>query len=257
MAATITTNCVRCNSQFSYTRKTSPRLYCSSTCASKVKNKRAYAREKGSVLCLECGSGIAENRKKFCSRKCQLRHQARRYGSAYNTALTTKSRGKTPERFLNGLLNKKIRRAELDITFLMDLWESQKGLCAISGQPMTHILGKGRVTTNMSLDQIVPGGGYTKDNVRLVCSICNIMKWTCSDEELRVWCKRILENNMVTTPKDLNDKTGMYTTERTAIPVVDPAVSPAQTKDFGNKSDGDLTNGFEKPQARDPMGKAV
>ena len=41
---------------------------------------------------------------------------------------------------------------------------------------MTFELDKGRVFTNISLDQKNPGQGYTKDNIQLVCSAVNQLK---------------------------------------------------------------------------------
>lgn len=75
---------------------------------------------------------------------------------------------------------------------LLSLWENQKGLCALSGEPMTCIQGKGHVLTNASVDRIDSSGGYTRDNVQLVCLGVNIMKYSMSKEELISRCSKIL-----------------------------------------------------------------
>ena len=96
--------------------------------------------------------------------------------------------------YLQRLLHKKSRK---EITFenLVDLIESQNYTCAISGQPLTCELVRGTIsTTNASIDRIVPSKGYTLSNIRLVCRIANVMKWTMSDKELQMWCERILEH---------------------------------------------------------------
>lgn len=80
----------------------------------------------------------------------------------------------------------------------LDLFEKQNGLCAISGVPLTCIVGDlgEHPKTNASLDRIIHGdvgGQYTKDNVRLVCSIVNSMRLNQSDEELLWWSRQIYQ----------------------------------------------------------------
>ena len=81
----------------------------------------------------------------------------------------------------------------------LDLYEKQKGLCAISGVPLTCIVGDlgEHPPTNASLDRIqhgANGGTYTKDNLRLVCAIVNYMRLNQSDEELLWWSQQITNN---------------------------------------------------------------
>lgn len=71
---------------------------------------------------------------------------------------------------------RKIIDYELDIDFLVDLFEKQNGKCAISGLEMTHIAGKGCVPTNISIDRIDNDLGYTKQNVQLTCRFINQAK---------------------------------------------------------------------------------
>ena len=84
---------------------------------------------------------------------------------------------------------------ELSVEDLKELYTSQKGRCAISNIQMTTILGAGRVSTNVSVDQIDPRKGYTKDNVQLVCSAVNQMKSDLPMNELLEFCKAIVNNN--------------------------------------------------------------
>lgn len=84
---------------------------------------------------------------------------------------------------------------DLTIEYLEELWNKQDGVCAISGIPMTLNIDKGRNPYNVSVDQINPSGGYTKDNIQLVCMCVNQLK---SDFDMSVIlniCKNILENN--------------------------------------------------------------
>ena len=77
---------------------------------------------------------------------------------------------------------------------LKRLWDDQCGLCAISKIPMTYAIDSGRIFTNISIDQINPHLGYTKDNVQLVCMAVNQMKSDMSKEELYMFCEAILKN---------------------------------------------------------------
>ena len=73
------------------------------------------------------------------------------------------------------------------------LWDKQKGLCALSGIPMTYEMDSGRVYTNVSIDQIKPSLGYTLDNIQLVCMGVNQMKSDLNMEILLFLCKSIIQ----------------------------------------------------------------
>lgn len=80
---------------------------------------------------------------------------------------------------------RKISDYELDIDFLVDLFEKQNGKCAISGLQMTHIAGKGCVPTNISIDRISNDLGYTKNNVHLTCRFINQAKMGMTMNEFK------------------------------------------------------------------------
>lgn len=81
---------------------------------------------------------------------------------------------------------------DLNIDFLMYLWEKQKGLCALTGIPMTYKFYEGRVNTNLSVDRIDSAKGYSKDNVQLVCMAANQMKNDLSMCEFIEMCEAVL-----------------------------------------------------------------
>ena len=84
---------------------------------------------------------------------------------------------------------------DLNIDFLKRLYSKQGGGCPISGQPLTLLAdGKGHKLTNASLDRINNDRGYTKDNVRMVCWIVNIMRHNQRDDQLLSWCYKIIEH---------------------------------------------------------------
>ena len=79
--------------------------------------------------------------------------------------------------------------------FILDLWNKQNGLCAISKIPMTYEMDAGRVYTNISIDQIEQGKGYTEDNVQLVCMAVNQLKSDWDMNTVKYICKMIVNNS--------------------------------------------------------------
>ena len=97
--------------------------------------------------------------------------------------------------------NAKVRGLEVGINKqdIINIWKSQKGLCALTGLPMQLVQAK-RInrTRNLnhyraSVDRIDSERGYHKDNIRLVCAYVNIMRSDMTDEQLRFWCEAILK----------------------------------------------------------------
>lgn len=145
-------------------------------------------------ICLVCNSLYLPNSgsQKFCSESCKGK-------SKYVTGVvTTESQYKKISgdwgRYLSRLLYSAGRKRDgLTRAILLEKLEAQNYLCAITKLPMTCELRKGEnIYTNASVDQKIPSAGYTKDNIQLVCRIVNIMKWNLPQEELYIWCERIL-----------------------------------------------------------------
>jgi hypothetical protein len=76
----------------------------------------------------------------------------------------------------------------------MKLWNKQNGLCAISKIPMTYEMDAGRVYTNVSIDQIEQGKGYTEDNVQLVCMAVNQLKSDWDMNTVKYICEMVVNN---------------------------------------------------------------
>lgn len=81
----------------------------------------------------------------------------------------------------------------LELQYIIDLWNSQNGICALSGLPMTFELKQGRVPTNVSIDKIDRTLGYTKGNIQLVCMACNQIKSDLTELEMYNFCKNIVK----------------------------------------------------------------
>lgn len=135
-----------------------------------IKKRNGYSRE-----CKECES----NRKKIARASMNINDK---------------------EKFLKHLLHGCKTRAlsaglqyDLDIDFIIKLYDSQDGKCALSGIQMKTVRQSGKNIFNASIDRIIPGSGYTKDNVRLVCNHINMMRSNLEDEQLIQFCKAIIE----------------------------------------------------------------
>jgi hypothetical protein len=104
------------------------------------------------------------------------------------------SRSKTPRAFLSYLRSKAKARKECSVTLdeLEDIYNAQKGLCALTGRVMAYRPGEANV---MSIDRIDPSKTYTKDNVQLVCREANVLKWNLTKDELIAICKEVVEHN--------------------------------------------------------------
>lgn len=83
------------------------------------------------------------------------------------------------------------REISFNITLedVMAVYEKQGRCCAITGVALTH--SEETPYTNASIDRVNPDLGYEIANIRLVCSLVNIMRMRLSDEELGEWSMMI------------------------------------------------------------------
>lgn len=71
------------------------------------------------------------------------------------------------------------------------MWIKQGGKCALSGEPMNLYGGEDVV----SVDQIIPGKGYTRDNVQLLRWCVNRAKGAMSIEDFLNMCASVVRCN--------------------------------------------------------------
>lgn len=76
---------------------------------------------------------------------------------------------------------------------LMEMFERQEGLCAISGIRMTWMKGK-LSPTSMSMDKIDPSLGYSKGNIRLICHAINMFRGQMQDDQMFMMALAIVGN---------------------------------------------------------------
>lgn len=78
---------------------------------------------------------------------------------------------------------------ELTAEQVLDLWEQQEGLCAVSGLPMQHH--SAFTDMSASIDRIDPTIGYKIENAQLVCWRVNLIKGDLHEAQL-LWWLRVL-----------------------------------------------------------------
>mgnify|MGYP001238123490 FL=1 len=134
-------------------------------------------------FCVECGVAIKEqNRAPRCN-KCRYKQQRSARDESHKTFLQhklIKARARAKEKKLE---------FDLNIKFLVTLYETQNGRCAVSGLPMTH--SSENTDLSISIDRLDNDFGYTTDNVRLVCNRVNLMRNKLSVEMFDWWCRTL------------------------------------------------------------------
>lgn len=150
----------------------------------------------GRNQCVECRNKY--NAQYNQENKVEIREHHRGYYQENKERIRARTNAywqSTPGRFMSDLFHrtkksakKRIGGAErgLDFTLVRDdltnLYESQEGLCAITGLPMEH---KWSSLYSISIDRIDSDGDYILGNVQLVCKGVNYLKNTHLDLETR------------------------------------------------------------------------
>jgi len=150
--------------------------------------------------CFYANGCFADGTKKYRSRciECVLKKAKETHIKCYETK--SKKRSSSPKNFMTGILNHACKRKmhmgfNIDLGYLMDLYDRQKGFCALSGIFMTYEAGAGRVNTNISIDRIDSNVGYIRGNVQLVCDVVNRMKQDLPLSVFLSLCKTIWEKH--------------------------------------------------------------
>lgn len=143
-------------------------------------------------ICQDCGEAIQSSSNRFmrCI-PCGRRHN-------YQKNMLT------PVWRISKLMSMAKNRAKdknlpfnLDIDYLMGLWDGCQGICEISGRKLDlESSGKfAQVNSNApSIDRKIPEKGYIKGNVRFVTYHVNISLSEFGDEKLLSLCADILNN---------------------------------------------------------------
>lgn len=101
----------------------------------------------------------------------------------------------TPRHMLSKGLNVALKRRPtanpVSVNELLTMWLAQEGKCAISGIAMTWRGGK-TMATSISIDRIESSAGYSKNNVRLICTAINRFRGNGSDAEMIEMARAII-----------------------------------------------------------------
>lgn len=167
--------------------------------------KRTYTK----VICDHCGaeydkplSEVKRNeqlkRKSYCSRSCQARDLIGKKMPLEKRVSTHLNKGSKKDQysgfreFLRRIKNRKKHECNLDLEYLLDLWNKQEGKCVYTNISMVLPDGKSKGTMfTASLDRIDSSLGYVKDNVQYTLTPINLMKSAMSDEDTRHLIKLI------------------------------------------------------------------
>lgn len=162
--------------------------------------------------CPQCGKEFILTRpsRRWCSKDCKYAasREARRdkihaaqkayrdspEGRAYHLAYTAKYMQNPKNRFRVLIRNARKRAAKAGIPFdeklLASIVASSPTHCVCCGCSLDYTIGRGRAlrggrSRSPSLDRFDTTGGYTVENVNVICLRCNIVKGNATREELR------------------------------------------------------------------------
>ena len=146
------------------------------------------------LYCSFCGSEFRTNhsRAEYCSSHCSQNASKRRRAFDIPRRMKELATGARHRAKPKGI------SYNIDGEYLLTLWEDQKGLCCVTGEPFDLSydsgLQKGWSKRNApSVDRVVPELGYIKGNVRLVTFQVNCAKGLYSDEEFYKMCELALK----------------------------------------------------------------
>ena len=94
-------------------------------------------------------------------------------------------RQRDPRRFIRSSLATK--KSNLTLDYVMQLFDDQKGKCALSGLTMVNV----NSLKSISIDRIDSTIGYVINNIQLVCKWINLAKNTHTNPEMRKFLREI------------------------------------------------------------------
>lgn len=155
------------------------------TICSQEKEETEFLRDKSAKggFRNQCKSCLRErNKNDWDKRKESYNRAMRKYRSTNKGAIMTSLTA------AKGRANKQGLPFDIDLEYVTNLFDEQKGLCAITGELMIPKSGR----TSPSLDKIDPSLGYVKGNVQWLTWRANCVKQDMTMEELRSFCSKVL-----------------------------------------------------------------
>lgn len=121
-------------------------------------------------------------------------------------ARSLRRRRATPRQNLYAMLYSAAKRRPTEnvatLDDLVEMYEGQKGLCAVSGMKMEWAAGctGKKLATSISLDRIDNDKGYEIENIRLVCWQVNVFKNNWTDEQMISMARAIVDKAKSSQP---------------------------------------------------------
>lgn len=137
---------------------------------------------------------------KFCSRSCIRRFHTgfKARGCFANPRPDVRKDKFTPVRWHHTRSKRRANKLGLEfnltLDFLLELWNLQRGRCALTGWELSLRNGQNDLLKTASLDRIDSTRGYVEGNVQFVVILANLAKNRCSVQELVEFCKAVTEH---------------------------------------------------------------
>ena len=213
MKTCIKCNEIKCNTEFHKNKRSIDGLvdYCK-PCKSTYGKRNKYERtlnDKKCYVCLELKPATEYHSLTTSTDGLQGRCKSCSFIAQQKSKEKTGVYGFLKDRLRNAKANaqrKSIKRPSIefniDFNYIKELYETQKGLCAVSGIEMTYISYNThdcriKNSNNISIDRIDSSKGYIPGNVNLVCCIINMMKWDMEMDVFLDACKHVVEHNRI------------------------------------------------------------
>lgn len=142
-------------------------------------------------------------RHNFCSRSCCGKHIGTLDKSLTHSLMNARNSIKkysnnrgdkfTPFREIFRTIKNRYKEFNLDLPYLLELWDTQNGICPYTKLKLTLPTWNNNpdIRYRASLDRIDSSKGYIKGNVQFVATPINYLKGTMSDEDTKSYLKEI------------------------------------------------------------------
>ena len=159
-------------------------------------------------------------RKNFCSRSCAIRYANKNKLHTFTdkcrehllSICNNQIDEYTSFRYILRSVYKRFKEVDIDLEYLKQLWETQKGICPYTGIKLKLPTYKNHnfYFDCASLDRIDSSKGYIKGNVQFISLPINYMKSTKSDIEVKQFLKQIssytshfCEDETISSPQEV------------------------------------------------------
>lgn len=164
------------------------------------------------IICNTCGNefekllkehnrSIKLGRESYCSLNCSGKNSVShlsQYSHITSKNLYPKPKDEfSPFReYMRRVKRRHNKENDINVSYLKELWESQEGICPLTGWKLVLTTSEGTCEPNIaSLDRIDSSIGYVKGNVRFISVMANFAKWKWEDEELINFCRAVVDNH--------------------------------------------------------------